>query len=283
MSVPQHAETALSRALMRWRLNRARPLGETDHAWLYQVRHEDGGAFLLKLLKPEHAADQLRSARALGFFAGDAAMALHAHTDNAILLEWVEGVPLGSLVAAGNDDEATGILAAVAARLHGRPEPFPDGLRPLREHFASLIDGRPAGFPRAARDLFTRAAGLVRKLLETPAPSRPLHGNLGHDTIVSSPRGWLAVEPRGLLGDPHYDFAAMFLGPRGFEDEATSAEIIARRVEIIAVASRLDGKRLLAYAATHAALAACWEIEAGQPVAHQVVTLQRIFQVYDGH
>ena len=45
-----------------------------------------------------------------------------------------------------------------------------------------------------------------------------LHGDLHHENIMHGPRGWLAIDPKGVLGDPGFDAANMFYNPLDRDD-----------------------------------------------------------------
>jgi streptomycin 6-kinase len=75
-------------------------------------------------------------------------------------------------------------------------------------------------FAKAATDrqvgtetMFVRAAALAEELLADPRDIRVLHGDLQHYNIHQSPRGWLAFDPKGLVGERTYDCANALCNP----------------------------------------------------------------------
>src|SRR5690606_23598642 len=119
-----------------------------------------------------------------------------------IFMEWLDGVTLGEPARAGRDEETTIAFAAVVAGLHRpRSEPL-DGLQPLRDRFQLLFDTDVRAWPHPARALCRRSAGIALCLFGKPCAIVALHGGLQHRTVFSAERGWLAIAPKGLLGDP---------------------------------------------------------------------------------
>ncbi|MCA9793233.1 MAG: 3'-kinase, partial [Candidatus Eremiobacteraeota bacterium] len=116
--------------LDKWQLTNPRPLAETATSHLFRVNYR-GAPAVLKLLTPLGIKDESLGARTLAAWNGEGAVRLLAADEKAHLLEWVEGEPLSSLVAAGQDGKATEILGQVVARLHAYQGPLPSGLTPL--------------------------------------------------------------------------------------------------------------------------------------------------------
>ena len=84
-----------------------------------------------------------------------------------------------------------------------------------------------------------------------------------HDNILSNGEdSWLAIDPKGVIGDPAYEAARFQHNPiprfLSLENPKTVAE---RRSEILASILEVDGARLLAWAFFDVMMAACWCIE----------------------
>jgi streptomycin 6-kinase len=175
-------------------------------------------------------------------------------------------------VLAGEDDAATVVVCDVARRLHRRA--------PSRRRFPSVEDwGR--GFQRHRASgrggidaaLLDRAERLFVRLAETQAPRRVLHGDLHHDNILlDQARGWLAIDPKGVLGEPAYEFGAALRNPTEDAARFAAASILERRAGIIARQTGYEKSRLLAWALAQAVLSAVWSIEDGMDPARGLAT-----------
>jgi streptomycin 6-kinase len=124
----------------------------------------------------------------------------------------------------GGDVGASEILAGTVARLH-RPRATapPPTLIPLERHFASLFE-RASEHP-----LLGRSAATARVLFDTPRGVSPLHGDLHHSNVLDGgPRGWLAIDPKGLLGERTYDVANLLGNPWSHGEIVHSTERVRR-------------------------------------------------------
>ncbi len=241
--------------LDRWGLT---PDGEpliTRRSGLLPVR-QSGVAAMLKiaLSEEERAGGVLMS-----WWNADGAARVLAKNGGAILLERAEGTrSLAELAKNGGDDEASRIICGVIARLHAPKADPPDGLSPLPLWFRELE-------PAAARHggILAKAAAAARDLLAAPRGVVALHGDIHHGNILDfGARGWLAIDPKGLLGEPGFDYANIFCNPD--HEVATAAGRLARQAAIIAEASGLERRRLLQWALAYAGLSAAWFLNDGE-------------------
>jgi streptomycin 6-kinase len=274
-------ETALSRALIRWSLTKATPMAETPTSWIFRVEQNGRNFAVLKILKPGKGDGEQRGGELMHWYAGEGAATVFDRHGGTLFMEWLDGIPLGEAVRHGRDDEATIALATVVSSLH-RPRPdAPKDLLPLRAHFDPLFNTNIRSWPYTARDLFARAAGVALTLFDRPSAQIPLHGDLHHDNIISSPRGWLAIDPRALLGDPVYEVANALNNPVGADDLVKDPRRIAAMSELLSQRLNFPRKRILGWAAAHAALSACWALEDEQPIAAQLAMLPLLLTAYD--
>jgi len=190
-----------------------------------------------------------------------------ARDGDALLLERAEGgQSLAGMAHGGRDDEACRILCAVAARLHApRSKSVPD-LIPLPQRFEEL---EPAA--AAHGGVFVRCWETARALLSEPREVGVLHGDVHHGNVLDfGPRGWLAIDPKGLLGERGFDFANIFTNP-DLDDPArplaTRPERFARRVEVVSEAATLERTRLLRWVLAWAGLSAAWFLGDGESAA----------------
>lgn len=237
-----------------WSLTAPRLVAETPRATLWQVTHPNGQPAALKLLHPGQS-EEVQGVAYLRALNGKGAARVLAQHGNAVLMEWCDGPSLGDLVRGGQDAAATELLCDVIQTLH-TASPDPTSLVPLSHRFSPLTGTSLDG------DLAT-AAHIARQLLATSPPPQPLHGDLHHDNILHSPRGWLAIDPKGVLGDPAYEPANAFRNPDG------AGDLIFRPTRITQLATRFAQRlghprhRLLCWAAAHCALSILWSREDG--------------------
>lgn len=274
-------ETALNRALIRWSLTKSTPVAETATSWIFRVEQNGRNFAALKILKPLAATEERRGSMLLNWYGGEGAATVFDMHGDTIFLEWLDGGTLGEPVRAGKDDEATIAIATLVASLHRPRADAPEGLLPLRDRFQALFDTDVRAWPHTARDLYARAAGIALKLFDRPSAQVPLHGDLHHDNILSSDRGWLSIDPKGLIGDPAYELANVFINPERAGHIAADPRRIAARADILSERLGYKRKRILGWAAAHAALSACWTLADGEPITTQLACLPHLLSAYD--
>jgi streptomycin 6-kinase len=239
--------------LTRWRLL---PDGEsivTPSSILVPVRHDGVPA----MLKVAHGEEERRGAAVMVWWNGEGAARVLAHEGDALLIERASGDDtLINVAENGRDDESSRIICAAVARLHApRNQPLPETLVPLPRWFAALE-------PAAARQggILRQSAMAARHLLAAPRDIVVLHGDIHHGNILDfGDRGWLAIDPKGLLGERGFDYANTFCNP---DDEiATAPGRLARQASIVAAAANLDRTRLLQWILAYSGLSATWSME----------------------
>jgi streptomycin 6-kinase len=247
----------------RWRIKVGPPFPGLWVNWVAPADCIDGTPTVLKLSFPGDKEFRTE-AEALRLFEGrGAARLLRLDLDRgAMLLERCEpGVPLGSVE---DDAQATSIAADVMKRLW-RPVPddhsFPlvsewaQGLARLRRRFGGGTGPLPTRLVEEAEALFD-------ELLASQAESVLLHGDLHHLNILSAHRQpWLAIDPKGVVGEPAYDVAALLHNPVELLEAPRPGGLLERRVEILTEELGLDRARVRGWGVSQAVLAAYWGLE----------------------
>jgi streptomycin 6-kinase len=244
--------------LDHWQLTRPERIADTPTSTVWKVARSDGSPAVLKLLHPGEI-EELRGADYLHALDGKGAVRVIARHDGAILMEWCDGPSLGDLVRSGQDAQATEIVCDTILALHAAPVDAAR-LQPLAARFAPLLSASTTG------DL-AAATALARTLLDTTGQATALHGDLHHDNILHSHRGWLAIDPKGVWGDPAYETANAFRNPDGAGDLVFRPDRIAALADCFAHRLGHPRERLLGWAAAHSALTTFWSREAGRDTA----------------
>lgn len=215
-----------------------------------------GAPAMLKIAGHE---EERRGGALMEWWAGDGAAKVLAREGDALLMERLEGPrDLSAMAREGRDDEATAILCDVAAGLHApRGEPPLAELVPLERWHKALW---PAA--EAHGGTFVKAAEAARRLLAEPREVVVLHGDFHHGNVLDGgPRGWLAIDPKGLVGERGFEFANLFRNP----DAATALTPgrMGRQLDIVAERARLEPRRLLDWILAYAGLGAAWSLGGG--------------------
>lgn len=211
------------------------------------------------MLKLAHAEEERRGAALLAWYGGDGAVRVLEREGEALLMERAVAThSLADMARSGQDDEATGILCAVAARLHEpRDEDPPASLVPLPLWFRELaVAANRHGGPYAL------AASIARELLEAPQDIVVLHGDIHHGNVLhDAQRGWLAIDPKGVVGERGYDHANMLCNPD--VETATATGRLVRQLDVICDVAGLERERQLMWTVAYCGLSASWTLSDG--------------------
>ncbi|MDZ7727811.1 MAG: aminoglycoside phosphotransferase family protein [Dehalococcoidia bacterium] len=72
---------------------------------------------------------------------------------------------------------------------------------------------------------------------------------------------WLAIDPKGIVGDPHLEPAMLLLNPRERVRATPDLEaLFARRLDIVAAETGLDPGRVAGWAFAKAVLGLTWDV-----------------------
>jgi streptomycin 6-kinase len=254
----QPSLTAFQAYLERWGLLPDGPSILTANAQLLPVRRDD----LPAILKMTSDEDERRGSALMAWWAGDGAAQVLAFDGHALLLERAVGSPtLSERSRDGHDDEAIQTLCAVAARLHApRRKAHPD-LLSLADWFRDL---EPAAASRGG--FLNQSLAAMRELLSSEREATVLHGDLHHDNVLDFGlgRGWLAIDPKGLIGERGFDFAPLFLNPDLAEPSrpvATDQARFLHRLQLVAELGKLDCRRLLKWILAWSGLSSVWSTD----------------------
>lgn len=247
----------------RWNMTIGAPVGNLSFNYVAPAVLADGTEVILKTGLTDEFPSQ---PEALRHFDGHGMAQLLAYDehDAAMLMERLKP---GTSLRAVEDDEAAILAATEVMRKIWRPLPqehyrFPTvadwgkGFARLRK----LYGGGTGPFPPA---MFDKAEKLYAELTSSMAESVLLHGDLHQDNILSAEREpWLAVDPKGLIGEPVYETGAIL---RNFWPDILSVpdlvSLMARRIDQLSAELGFDRERIYNWGFAQAVLSVLWGVE----------------------
>ena len=242
---------------------------DLSYNYVARARRRDGADAVLKIAPPWGDGELNREIHALCVYGGNCACRMLESdlANNAMLLERLRPGDMLTSVAAVDDDQATRIGADVMRRLW-RPAadlPEPGLFKPLAGWFNAFPRHRaahagPGPFPPVVLEY---AEAIVPDLLASSPGDVLLHGDIHHYNVLSSERGWLVIDPKGMVGDPGYEVGPFVLNPE-ISSQVKSRALLNRRLDILADDLDYDRQRLRDWAIAHAVLSACWTAEEGR-------------------
>ncbi len=210
------------------------------------------------MLKIVRATEEQASRKLMVWWDGQGSAQIHAHDSNALLMERATGeYSLIKMATHHQDDEATRIICKVISHLHAQTNKasIPSTLTPLSDWFSALYKAS-----QKYEGVFYNAMKIADELLNNPQEVVVLHGDIHHGNVLDfGVRGWLAIDPKSLVGERGYDFANIFCNPN--LDIATKPGRLEQQIDIVTKASGLNKRRLLKWVLSYAALSAAWHLE----------------------
>ncbi len=252
----------VTRAVDRWALTLGEPYPDVYPGnFVCRCILPDGTQAVIKT-EPEHGDED-------EFLGGMDALVLYGGRGMVRVLELArdERIVLMELVVPGEAvwrepiDRALDAVASVMQNLRMAPPPghsFPD-VRAYHRAWPNNI--RIYGGPGPIdADLFEIGEKLFLELCDTSAAHVVLHGDLHYGNVLRSDReSWLAIDPKGVTGEPCYEVGDLF---RNRIDELYEASdpvrAMRRRVEALADITGFDRERVRLWALAQAVLSEVW-------------------------
>jgi streptomycin 6-kinase len=221
--------------------------------------HRGRQAVVLKVVKRE--GDEWRSGEVLSAFDGRGAIHVYEHIPGAMLLERLDpGESLIGYPATGRDDEAVTIIAGVIGAMD--PTTVPRWCPTLRDWGHAFDWYAGSGDSQIPDALVTRAALMFDRLAGSQRNTRLLHGDLQHSNILfDRDRGWLAIDPKGVVGEVEYEVAAALRNPRESPEIVGDRTVIERRIDGYCSQLGLDRDRVRDWAFANAVLSMIWSVQ----------------------
>jgi streptomycin 6-kinase len=225
------------------------------------VSSEDRTPALLKLSHPDTASEHEHIV--LRRWSGRGAVRLLRADPHhgAVLLERLRPRDLGTV----DDVEACQLAAGLYRRLHISALPQLPSLDAVVAARTAELEELPRNAP-IPRRLVEQAFALARDFLAERADERVLHGDLHYGNVLAADREpWVAIAPKALNGDPHYEVAPL-LWQRWGELAGDVREGVRRRFYAVVDAAGFDEDRARDWVIVRAVHLAMWEL-AHRPAA----------------
>ena len=299
--------TLLSRYAGRWNLTLEAPFKNLSYNYVAPVRHFDGSSAVIKIGFPN---DELRSEiAALRHFDGQGMVRLlNADEENCVML--LERISPGETLWEMEDEQATAHLLAVMPKLW---KPYQGdysfkkvgdwgcGFSRLRKRY----DGGTGKLDAVSVDI---AENIFFELLASSDEPVLLHGDLHHDNVLSidgfarrvtarrsnlpeertassqehAPRRfkhYLAIDPKGVLGEPCYEIGAFLRNPLpALLEKENPHKLMRRRVDMIVEHLGFDRQRVIGWGFSQAVLSAIWCDEDGVDFAEMAMMVAGILK-----
>lgn len=267
-------DSRLSHYAQLWNLRDIQPLTQSERATVYTAQHKQHKV-VLKLYRGAGVEEEISGAVWLQLCQGRAVVEVLQDDQDACLLEYCDGADLASLVRQGKDEQATTIAIDVMKNLHGVNLPRQYRLLSLQEYLSDLFK-----YAEQTTDVnFRLATKLAKDSIAQTRHCVVLHGDLHHYNILHhSSNGWLAIDGKGVIGDPAFDSGNLFLNPWHMPEIVHSEQRFLARVNLVSELMGIERQRILDHAFVRVCLASAWLAMDNQQSSHLQTMLKIIRQ-----
>ena len=148
-----------------------------------------------------------------------------------------------------------------------------DGLKRLRARFGGGTGPLPEKLvervEQSAKDFF----------LENHRPVL-MHGDFHHFNILSSERGWLIIDPKGVIGPACYEVGPLLMNPWDDLLSKDYRQMTKRRIDILHERLGFERERIREWGVAHAILSAWWDIEENTVPEYSLAVAEMIAGLY---
>jgi streptomycin 6-kinase len=161
------------------------------------------------------------------------------------------------------ETQACEVVAGLYRSLHVPASPALRALSSIIGRGTAELADLPRGGPIPHR-LVEQAATLGRELIaDRSVPDRVIHTDLHYSNVLAGDRApWLAIDPKPLNGDPHYELAPM-LWNRWDDIVADVRDGVRRRFWTLVDAAGFDEERARAWVIVRMVHNAMWAVQDG--------------------
>ncbi len=247
----------------RWHLKLGAPFANLSYHYVVPGVRDDGTHVVMKAFSP--TGEFALQTEALHLFAGQGSVRLlDDNSDNEVQL--LERLEPGTLLSTLEDDEQATSIAASIMRQLWRPAPTSSAFPTILKWGAGLVrlrryyNGRTGPFPAW---LVEQAETLFAELSISMAEPMLLHGDFHQENILAADHErWLAIDPKGLIGEPAYEIGPLLHNPLPQLLMAPQpGRILARRIDQLSEELGFDRARVRGWGVYQALLASWWNVE----------------------
>jgi streptomycin 6-kinase len=247
--------------LQKWELTSEGPVSNLSYNYVLKVTDSGGTPLILKLGVPNF--DTGNEMVTLQAYNGDGcAKLLKSDPEKGVML--LERLIPGTMLSAERDEMV--VLENYIKVWKSIRKPLPDGAAtPTIFHwFQGLKNYRSSGDSQIKMEHVQLARECFQQVIVTSKGPELLHGDLHHENILySEQKGWMAIDPKGVAGDPYFDVVSFLVNQLDSKPDPKS--FLKLRVDTISEQMGLDRGRLLKAGIALGTLFACWGIEDHDP------------------
>ncbi len=107
--------------------------------------------------------------------------------------------------------------------------------------------------------------GRAKELLSSQGEQVLLHGDLHHYNILQHRSEWLAIDPKGIIGEREFEIGAFLRNPFCVVENPLETKELARNLDWVIDLTAFNRERVLSWCIIQAILCVCWYVEDKMP------------------
>ncbi len=260
-----------------WKLTDLTPVNNMTYHYVAKAKLNKGHFVVIKIGYDEKSLSQEKVA--LEYFNGEAVIQLLDYNKayNALLL--AQAVPGESLKShyPKNIEFVMDCYVGTMQKLHEKHLPIKNPYPHIGDWLKAMDTVRSEQLPG---ELLEKSIYLKNVLLDTIVKPIFLHGDLHHDNILQNGNLWVAIDPKGIVGDAEFEMAAFDFIHQSELENNNIKEIFAKRLNQIAQKSHLDATRIKHWVLVRLILSAVWSIEDNDDPSWAINLAKKLFDTF---
>lgn len=251
--------TLIEKLAADWKLSHLVPVDNMSFNYVAKAISHSNQPVILKISCDAQSIAEER--QALLYFDGNASIRIFDYSEecNAMLLEQaIPGTTLKSLYP-NQVEFVMDCYVSTMQKLHSKNMPKNHNYRHISDWLKAIDKLKPDQLPDG---MLRKAINSKNALLASPGKEVFLHGDLHHDNILKNNDQWLAIDPKGIVGEPEFEIAAFdFIHSSELTSKSEIQKLFETRAEIIAKKANLNLQRIKDWVFIRLILSAAWSIE----------------------
>ncbi len=247
----------------KWSLDILPPFEELTYNYVTPATTAEGIPIVIKAGVPNK--ELINEIEALRAFDGNGiSQLIDADTELGVML--LERLQPGTFLSDLDDDEEITRCAVSVMQKLCTPAPSNHHFKSVSDwvsrSFSEIRTDLKESYRSLPRDLIDKAQSLFKELTNPLNEKTLIHGDFHPQNILRSQRApWLAIDPKGIVGDPLYDIAVFVCQPPRQPTKLDQKQFLARRIDQLAEELSVDRQLITKWCLAHSVLSGCWASE----------------------
>lgn len=259
------------------------PFSDLSFNYVLPVLGPNQEEWVLKLCVPHN--EFVHEIRALKHYNGIGCVSLisAAPEEGWMIIE--RAIPGTRLLDLKDEQQSIPIAVSLMQQLW-RPLDNPEHFIPLNQWLRGLKQLETNAFLNKLVSKKVRGfiASQTQELLASQSETVLLHADFHHYNILRHQNRWLAIDPKGVVGEREFEVGAFLRNPLCVVEDPLETKEIGRNLDLVIALTGFDRQRVLSWCIIQAILCVCWYCEDHMlEKAHQLTAFaERLYSLSEG-